>query len=204
MELMISPKGLKILENTINKTIVSITADDWRKYNRSYGNIMIKLIDEVIVIENDYKEIAYFGGTDEMAGYELIILDTEKHFESSVFERDLYTAKIDEVVKSVKIVRDEILTIETDQTETKYIIDQAIIFEFMDFQWLICRDSLFMPMSRMKFKEDAWPFLKTLDEVYHEWKDDPEVGEKPAYQVQISREIIDLQTADITIEQYHR
>lgn len=39
MNTYISDKGIKILKELKNKTVIRIIADDWRDYNRSYGNI---------------------------------------------------------------------------------------------------------------------------------------------------------------------
>lgn len=72
MNTYISDKGIKILKELKNKTFIRIIADDWRDYNRSCGNIKIDFEDCSIEIENDYRNVSYFGVNEELAGYDVM------------------------------------------------------------------------------------------------------------------------------------
>ena len=89
MNTYIADKGIKILKELKNKTVIRIIADDWRDYNRSYGNIKIDFEDCSVEIEND----SYFGVNEELAGYDVICLKNG-NFESSDMSDNLYVKKL--------------------------------------------------------------------------------------------------------------
>ena len=91
-----------------NKTVIRIIADDWRDYNRSYGNIKIDFEDCSVEIENDYRNVSYFGVNEELAGYDVICLKNE-NFESSVMSDNLYVKKFNKKITGISIIRDTVM-----------------------------------------------------------------------------------------------
>jgi hypothetical protein len=104
MNTYISDKGIKILKELKNKTFIRIIADDWRDYNRSYGNIKIDFEDCSVEIEND----SYFGVNEELAGYDVICLKNG-NFESSVMSDNLYVKKFNKKITGISIIRDTVM-----------------------------------------------------------------------------------------------
>lgn len=195
MGLIISNKGLDILKKIKSNSILNICADDWKNYNRSYGNIKIEVENYSIEIENDYRLVPYFGTEEELAGYDAKILKNNK-FDSSVMEKDLYIKEINMQVLGIKIVRDTI-TIDYNNKDKNevYNIDQAIIFDFGIMKFAISQTSIFTPMSKITFSEDVDTDVKSIKEVKSDWIDDDldNGGENLIkYMVHVKRDILEL------------
>lgn len=192
MKTTISQEGINVLKKIIGKKLKSITAENWNEFNRSYGNIKIKLEDECIMIENDYRNIPYFDDMEELSGYGILQLNSCRDFQPSVMPDKLLTVDINKEIKSIKIVQDSINIQyhDSDRTNT-YTIDQAIIFGFENDKWLISQISLFTPMSKMIFAHIIDDEIKSINEVTEEWKDEPDEGNE-RYEVSVEREILNL------------
>ncbi|MSS78554.1 hypothetical protein HV819_05595 [Anaerococcus sp. AGMB00486] len=194
MGLIISDKGLETLKKIKGKIILNICADDWKDYNRSYGNIKIELQNCFIEIENDYRLVPYFGTEEELAGYDAKILKDNK-FDYSVMEEDLYTKEINKQVVGINIIRDTIMIDYKDEDKNEvYKIDQAIIFDFGIMKFCISQTSIFTPMSKITFSEDVEMEIKSIEEVKSEWIDDDLDTEvkSPKYKVHVKRKILEL------------
>lgn len=186
----ISERGIQALEKMKGKTIVSITADDWRSYKRSYGSICINLEDVSVEIENDYREVSYFDSTEELAGYDVREL-VESSYRPLVMRDRLYTEALNQRIKSIKIVRDTISVNYLNARENEcHEIDQAIIFELESMTWMVSQASLFSPMSNMIFGKNAENLVKSVDEAKSDWEDDE--SDKPGYEIQVTRTVLEL------------
>ena len=172
MGLIISDKGLDVLKKIKGNSILNICADDWKDYNRSYGNIKIEIENCSIEIENDYRLVPYFGTEEELAGYDAKILINNK-FDPSVMKEDLYIKEINMQVIGIKIVRDTItIDYNNEDKNEVYNLDQAIIFEFGTMKFAISQTSIFTPMSKITFSEDVETDIKSIKDVKSDWMED--------------------------------
>ena len=193
MNTYISDKGIKILKELKNKTVIRIIADDWRDYNRSYGNIKIDFEDCSVEIENDYRNVSYFGVNEELAGYDVICLKNG-NFESSVMSDNLYVKNFNKKITGISIIRDTVMIDYSNNIKReKYLIDQAVIFKFDDMKWLISQTSIFTPMSKMLFSKNINEGIKSIEKIKSDWEDNADTGKcTPAYNVDIKREILEI------------
>lgn len=192
MNTTVSHSGMSILNKIIGRRIKSITPEDWRDFNRSYGNIKVELEDFCIVIENDYRNVTYFEGKEELAGYDVLQLLSCNNFHASVMPDKLIKVEINQEIQAIKVVRDtiKIYDYKSDKIDC-YTIDQAIIFEFEDRKWLFSQISLFTPLSKMVFSNSIESEIKSLDVVKEEWADDSKEGDNK-YDVSVERELINV------------
>lgn len=194
MGLIISDIGLDILKKIKGNSIVNICADDWRDYNRSYGNIKIEIENYSMEIENDYRLVSYFGIEEELAGYDAKILKNNK-FTPTVMKEDLYIKEINMQVIGIKIVRDTItIDYNNEDKNEVYNIDQAIIFDFGIMKFSISQTSIFTPMSKITFSEDVETDIKSIKDVKSDWIDDNLDNEENLnkYIVHVKRDILEL------------
>lgn len=194
MNMIISDQGMKILNKIKGKKIISICADDWQASNRSYGNIKIDLENYALEIENNYREVLYFGTKEELAGYNIVSLKGKK-FTPSVMYEDLCKKYINKKIIRVNLVRDsiEINYININKKEV-YEIDQAIIFDFGEMKLGISQTSIFTPVSKIMLSINGDLWVKSIEEVENEWADDDLETSKESlkYEVKIERKIIEL------------
>jgi hypothetical protein len=191
METHISSKGIQILKNLIGKRVDTITAENWKEFNRSYGNILVQTEGQFVEISNDYRLVPYFDDNEEIASFDIRALPAKEEFIPSVLEKELISETIDEVLGVVKIVRDTITLNFTNGKEDKYVIDQAIIFEMQTKEWLVSQEFIFTPIAAMYFGKNLVQNVRTKEEIIEEWKDD-DGDDIPDYLVAVEREIIEL------------
>ncbi len=193
MKTVISNEGLELLAKIKNQALEWIMAEDWTKFGRSYGNILICVAGKYIQIENDYRVIPYFNSKEELAGFDVRQLKTVEAFDSSVLEMTLRKEIIGKEIKNIEIVRDKVSVCYSDPSRNQlYMIDQAILFEFDDLQWIVSQTSPFTPMAEMIFAKNAFEQIRTVDEIREEWADVPERGRDLLYKTRVTRELIQL------------
>ncbi|MDO4680137.1 MAG: hypothetical protein Q4A55_02565 [Aerococcus sp.] len=194
MSLCCSNEGLEILRTLKGHFLIKITADDWRDYDRSYGSIKMNLDELAVAIENDYRNVFYFGSREELAGYDIVRL-TNRDFDPSVMKSDLYVKAINQKISSIQVIRDTIiLNYFREKPREKYVIDQGLIFTLDNMKWTVSQTSLFTPMSQMIFTDKENGPIKSIAEVKADWEDDDLNGEddRPTYTVEVERNVLDL------------
>jgi|GEM_PF-2780631 len=195
MQTYIDKAGIDTLREVIGQNIQSITAENWKKFNRSYGNLLIQTSKKLFVIDNDYRVVSRFGDEEEIAGFSVSSLDKKEDFIPSVLQNQLLTEKTNELILSVCVVRDKITVKFIDNRPDEiHIIDQAIIFIFEKYEWLIGQSSWMTPMTKMLFGNDLISQIPNVETVAREWTDEAESPDHPIveYQATVDRDIIQL------------
>lgn len=191
MEGYILEKDIKVLKSLINDNLELITADDWKEFGRSYGNILIKTSNKIIEIVDDYCVLPYFGEEEDLAIFQVKNLKSIDEYTPSVMNKNLCTTLINEKINSIKIIRDTVTLILDDNKKEVHKIDQYIIFELEKTKWLIGRQFIFTPMADMIFGDDIYSKVKTTEEVEKEWIDYDEDG-VAQNEVIVEREVLEL------------
>ncbi|MDR3191161.1 MAG: hypothetical protein LBT80_08185 [Lactobacillaceae bacterium] len=181
--------GIDILQSCIGQKIKSITADDWDGFDRSYGAVLVEIGEQGIVIDNDYRTVKYLDSIEEFTGFTVIKLANLDEFEPSVLEENLKTQKLDDEILSIEIVRD-VINVEwlLDRQAEHYIVDQAIIFKFAEYEWLLGLDSTITPMISMHFGKNVKAFIISTEDVISEWSD----VENNDFNVTVERTVMNL------------
>ncbi len=133
--------------------------------SRTYGNFRINLEDYAIEFSNENKLVDFFDTNEEVAGFECGKVDLKSEYSFAV---PVDTVPIEEKVRSIEIITDEI---EVDEHDYKIVFDNAIIFH-LEYQTLMFSRSIWFSELIHISDNDDYDSIYPIEKVIEDWNSD--------------------------------
>lgn len=190
MSTYLTNASLQTLNMMIGQTLRTITADDWKPFGQSLGNILIETNSSYFAIYNDFEEVKMWTDVEELMSFSVDELTCKHDFFEGTITDTMVTETVNQTIANITIVRDTMKFIYQDRVDT-YVLDRGIIIDLQNYKWLVGQYSIFSPINYMCFDVDIKTHLPSLEELREIFAYDPDSGQ-PAYRVTVTREFINV------------
>ena len=156
---------INIISEMKGKNMVSYQFPQINMKSRTYGNFRINLEDYAIEFSNENKLVDFFDTNEEVAGFECGKVDLKSEYSFAV---PFDTVPIEEKVRSIEIITDEI---EVDEHDYKIVFDNAIIFH-LEYQTLMFSRSICFSELIYISDNDDYDSIYPIEKVIEDWNSD--------------------------------
>lgn len=160
---------INILSEIKGKRFISFECEEDDGFSRSFGNIRINFEDYSIELINDIEALPFYDSIEDIAVFSCKKVDSNVPFEPMAIT-ETRIVPVDEVVKSIKVINDEIVV---NDGEYSITIDEGLVIYTESQTYMFSKGIWFSEIINISSNDDI-NSIYPIESVINDWNNDGE------------------------------